>query len=314
MYSPKPNTEYFLPEEDGHKVHFAEYGNAHGPAIISLHGGPGAKSRAKHAARFDLDRYRVVLFDQRGCGQSVCEDILHENTTAKIISDMERIREMLQIPDWIVSGSSWGSTLSLAYAEAHPDRTKALLISAIFLGDDETLEWFSGPAGVSSLFTDVWEHRNAQFQKNGVQPVTAQNIYDQLQKLEGDVLHQLVADIMNWEGNLMSANKDVSYMAREDVSESEITYAKVFMHYESNRFFMEDNQLIDNIHTIKHIPTAIVHGRHDVLCPFKKAWNLHKALNNAEILTLPQSNHAFSADGTLAKKYFFDAFLRKSNL
>lgn len=314
MYSPKPNTEYFLPEEDGHKVYFAEYGNADGPAIISVHGGPGAQSRTKHAARFDLSTYRVILFDQRGCGSSESEDVLHENTTKKLISDMERMREMLQIPDWIVSGSSWGSTLSLAYAEAHPDRTKALLISAIFLGDDETLEWFSGPTGVSSLFTDVWEHRKIRFEKNNVQPITAENINNQLKNAEGETLNQLVADIMNWEGNLMSANKDVAYMTPEDVSDSEITYVRVFMHYESNRFFMEDKQLLDNIDAIKHIPTAIVHGRHDVLCPFKKAWDLYKSLDNAEILTLPQSNHAFSADGTLAKRYFFDAFLRKSNL
>ena len=314
MYQPKPVNEHNLSIEDGHKVYFAEYGNLEGPAIISVHGGPGSASKPKHAARFDLSKYRVVVFDQRGCGKSEYEDMLRENTTAKLASDMERIREELEIESWIVTGSSWGSSLSLFYAQSYPEKVDALLLSAIFLGDSLTMEWFAGSVGVSSLYTDVWDHRNTQLQKLDITASSAKEINQKLHTLEGAQLHSLVADILNWEGNLMSANGDVNYMRPEDVSEDNITYAKLFMHYESNSFFMDDELLLNQIPLISHIPTAIIHGRHDVLCPFKRAWDVYQAHELSEIVALPQSNHMFSADGEIAKKYFFQAFLAKHGL
>jgi len=313
MYSPKPYKESFLPEEDGHKIYYAEYGNPKGEAIVSIHGGPGSGSSPKHAARLNLEKYRVILFDQRGCGKSEFKDALNENTIQKTASDMERIREELGIDEWFVTGGSWGSTVSLFYSENHSDKVRGLMVSAIFLGDELSLEWFGGAVGASYLYTDVWEHRNAQFTAAKVAPSSAREINEKLHSLEGDEQKAFIADILNWEGNLMSSASDVKYHRAEDVDEDGVTYAKVFMHYESNGFFMDmdGEYILNNITKIKNIPMVIVHGRHDILCPFKRAWDIYKAHGNTDIVALPQSNHAFSADGEIAKRYIFENFLQK---
>lgn len=316
MYTPTPFAEHFLPEEDGHKIYFAEYGNPDGKAIISVHGGPGSGSESGHAARFDLAKYRVILFDQRGCGKTESKDLLHENTIQKSASDMERIRENLKLDSWIVSGGSWGSSLSLFYAQSHPKSVKALLTYSIFLCDSITMDWFGGPVGASSLFSDVWEQRNKRLQNADGSPATAAEINQRLQSLdkESEEFRTLVADILNWEWNLFSASRDVNYRRAKDITEQNIQYARIFMHYESNNFFLAENQLLKDTSHITHIPLAIVHGRHDILCPFRRAWDLYNVHGNAEIVALPQSNHALSADGAVARKFFFQSFLNSRNL
>ncbi len=312
MYSPKPIKEHFLPAEDGHKVYFAEYGNPDGTPIVSLHGGPGSQCKPKHAGRLNLEKYRVIIFDQRGCGKSEYEDMLKENTTQKLVSDIERIREVLNIDNWFVTGGSWGSALSLVYAQTYPKSVRGLLVSAIFLGDQSSVDWFSSSVGSSTLYTDVWEHRNQSLVDCGLtEGATAQQINESLNNSEGEAQKKLVASTMNWEGNLMSAQSDVSYMTPDEVSEEDVTYAKIFMHYESNGFFFEPNQILSNVEKIKTVPMITVHGRHDILCPFKSAWDLHKAHGNSEIVPLPQSNHGFSADGEIARRYAFESFLLK---
>lgn len=312
MYSPKPYKEHFLPEEDGHKVYYAEYGNPNGQVIISVHGGPGSRAKSKHAARLNLDKYRVILFDQRACGKSEFVDPLNENTTQKLASDMERIRESLDIDKWFVTGGSWGSTLALFYSQTYPETTKGLMLSAIFLGDKLSTDWFGGPSGVSMLYTDVWEHRNKVFESVGLKlDSSAKEINEKLLLLQGDEQKELIAGILNWEGNLMSSAQDVSYISSSEVEDKDVTSAKVFMHYESNDFFMEEEQLLNRIDQIKQVPMVIVHGRYDILCPYKRAWDLYKLHSNSEIVSLPQSNHSFSADGEIAKRYIFENFLSK---
>ena len=310
MYSPKPIAQHHLPEQDGHKVYFAEYGNPNGETIISVHGGPGSQAKPKHASRLNLQKYRVILFDQRACGKSEWLDPLNENTIQKLAADMERIREALNIDKWFVTGGSWGSTLALYYAQQHPEKIKGLMLSAIFLGDTLSTDWFGGPAGVSMLYTDVWEHRNKTFESVGLRlDSTAQDINEKLLSLEPEKQKELVAGIMNWEGNLMSSSSDVSYIDAEDVTESDITAVKVFMHYESNHFFMKNDEILNEIDKIKQVPLVIVHGRHDILCPYKRAWDLKIQHGTAEIVSLPQSNHSFSADGEIAKRYIYENFL-----
>lgn len=312
MYNPKPFNEGFLAEEDGHSVFFSQYGNPHGKAIVSLHGGPGSKSKANHVKCFDLDTYCVVTFDQRGCGKSTPAGKIENNTTQKLVADMERLREHLGIESWFVTGGSWGSTLALAYAESFPPRIKGLLLCAIFLADKMAMEWsFTKPDGVAILFPDVWKEREEKLAIYGADSSNSSKILlEKLQTVDIDEQKKIVVTVLNWEGNLMTSSSDVSYSTAVDVKDEDIALVKIFLHYESNSFFLKENQLLRDIPQIKNIPMVIVHGRHDILCPFKGALDLHTAHSKSELVALPQSNHKFSADGEVAKKYIFESFLR----
>ena len=308
MFQPKPFNEGFLEEQDGHKVYFAQYGNAAGEAIVSMHGGPGSSGKPRHAQSFDLEKYRVITFDQRGCGKSEPLGELKANTTQKLAEDAERLRELLGIEKWFVTGGSWGSTLSLVYAEMFPERVKGIMISAIFLADKASFDWsFSSSDGVAQLFSDVWEERiKILSEYDATEKNAARVLVEKLDVATEEDQKKIAADVLNWEGNIFTASSDVSYMTPDDVSESDVLYAKTFLHYEANNCFLSEYQLINNISNIKDLPMIIVHGRYDVLCPFQGAWDLHKAHPKSQIVALPQSNHMFTADGNIAKKYIFN--------
>lgn len=311
MYIPQPYNEGHLPEQDGHKVYFAEYGNPDGEVIVHLHGGPGSQSKPKHAERFDLEKYRVVLFDQRGVGKSEPFGELANNTTADLVADTERLREQLGVEKWFVAGGSWGSTLALVYAETHPERVRGLLLSAIFLADKAAWEWMStSPDGAGQLYTDLWTERERVFAKYGATPATAAKIfYDRLVAADPEAAKEITADYLNWEKNLLVAG-NVSLMNPEDVTEQDITYVKIFLHYERQDCFMDEGQILKNIQAIKHIPAVLVHGRYDAVCPFDGAWRLHQALPQSRLVAVPQSNHGFTPDGQLALKLAYESFLK----
>ena len=311
MYVPIPYNEDFLPEVDGHRVYYAEYGNPNGPAIVFLHGGPGAHSKPKHADRFDLGVYRVIVFDQRGAGKSEPAGKLEHNTTQDLIADIERIRETLDVERWFVAGGSWGSTLALLYTEAYPERVRGLLLSAIFLADKAAWEWMSTtPDGAGQVYSDLWKWREEIFQKyNATLDSAAQIFYDRLTAASLEDAKVITADYLNWEKNLLIAG-NVSLLNAADVTEKDIVYTKIFLHYESNNCFIEEGQIIRDIDAIKDIPSVLVHGRQDMVCPFDQAWRLHKALPESKLVVLPQSNHAFTPDGEIAQRLAFDSFLR----
>ncbi len=300
-----------LPEENGHKISFSEYGNPNGIAIISFHGGPGSKSKPKYAKIFDLEKYRVIIFDQRGCGRSIPEGELAHNTTHDTLRDAERIRKQLGIKKWYVSGGSWGSTLALLYAQQYRERVAGLLLSAIFLGDKETTIWsFHGTAGAAQFVPDVLEKREEFLAKYKTTPEMAAETFSNL--LEKNNLKQkkeIVTGVINWESNLFSPTAGISYITPEDVEEKDIASVMIFLHYEKNNWFIEDNQIMNNIATIKDIPTVIVHGRYDVLCPIMKAYALKKVLKNAEMIIASSSGHSFSVEGNEIRRLAFDRFL-----
>ncbi len=313
MYNPIPFNEGYLPEQDGHVVSFAEYGNPNGQAIISLHGGPGSKSKSKHVKCFDLEIYHVVTFDQRGCGKSTPAGKIEDNTTQKLIADMEGLREHLGIKSWFVTGGSWGSALALAYAEQYPDRVRGLMLCAVFLADKTVMDWsFTTSDGVAMLFPDVWNERLKNLESLGshVQESSKVLLSKLLEARTDKEIDEIVATVLNWEGNLMTSTSDVSYTAPEDITDEDSASVTIFLNYESNDFFLEKDQLLQNLSKIKDIPMIIVHGRHDVLCPFKGALDLHNAHSKSKLVALPESNHKLSADGEVAKKYIFESFLR----
>ncbi len=305
---------YTLSEKDGHVVSFSEHGNPDGKAVISFHGGPGSKSKPHHAEPFDLNKYRVILFDQRGCGKSTPLGKLENNTTDDLLDDAERIREQLGIEKWFVTGSSWGSTLSLLYAIKHPDRTRGILVSAVFLADRNSIAWaMEDTKGVARLMPDVWEKRMKFFERFNIK-VQSQNedILKAFDEATPEEQKEIVAEVQDWEGNLFSTLSSVSYQSPEDVTEENIASVRIFMHYGMNHEFVPDNFILENTEAIKNIPTVIVHGRYDVLCPLQKTYELSKNLENAELIVATSSGHKLTAEGETIHKMAFDRFLEKN--
>lgn len=305
--------EFQLAEEQGHIVNCSEYGNPDGPAILSFHGGPGSKSKPQHAQRFDLTKYRVILFDQRGCGKSTPLGELQGNTTDDLLRDVERIREKLGIEKWFVSGSSWGSTMSLLYAIRHPERVKGILISAIFLADRDSVRWaMQDPNGVARLVSDIWSKRMAFFKRFSINLETQNE--DMLRALDQATPEErkvIAAEVLDWEGNLFSVQSPVSYKDPATVTEDDIASVRIFAHYEMNHEFIPENYILQNIKSIADIPIVIVHGRYDILCPLQKAQMLHEDMEDSELVIATSSGHKLTAEGETIQQMAFDRFLER---
>lgn len=304
---------YTLSEKDGHVISFSEHGNSEGPAIIAFHGGPGSKSKPYYAERFDLSKYRVILFDQRGCGKSTPIGKLENNTTDDLLGDAERIREQLGIEKWFVAGSSWGSTLSLLYAIKYPKRTCGLLISAVFLADRDSIAWsMEDEKGVARLMPDVWQKRMDFFKRFNIKLKTQnEDILKAFDNATPEQQKEVAAEVQNWEGNLLSTLSSISYKNPEDITEDDIASVRIFMHYEMNQGFIPENFILVNATKIESTPTVIVHGRYDVLCPLQKAHELVGKLKNAELIIATSSGHKLTAEGETIKTMAFDRFLER---
>ena len=300
-----------LPEKDGHIIAYSIQGNPSGIPIVSFHGGPGSCSKPYHAKRYNLDKSMVILFDQRGCGKSTPLGELEKNTTQDILEDTERIREELGIDKWIVAGSSWGSTLALLYAIKYPERTMGIMISAVWTADRDSVEWsFSDPNGSARLMPDVWQKRMDFFNKFNIKLDTQnEDVLRLLETTDFETQQEVTAGVFNWEGNLFSVQSPVEYTNPEDIDEKAIASAKIFVHYDANHEFIPENYIMDNIDVIKDVPTVMVHGRYDILCPLHKATELNEKLNNSTLVVAHSSGHKLTAEGETIQKLAFDRFL-----
>lgn len=309
----KPNQEKLLKVDDNHSVYYAEYGNSNGPAIINIHGGPGSKSKPYHVSRFNTQKYRIIVFDQRGCGKSEYINLLKNNTTQDLIKDIEAIREDLGIEKWYVGGSSWGSTMSLLYAQTHPERTLGLLIASVWLAREEDHEWLFSEKGVAQMMPDLWEYRKNFLKKfnatSNVPTVLLGLLENKSTNLE--VKQEIVAGVYSWEGNLFSPFDEVGIINPSDIDEAKINDAQIFLHYEKNNFFVEKNQIIHNIDVIKDIPAIMVSGRYDVLTPLEQAYILNQYMNNSELIIAESSGHKLNVEARTLQYQVFDNFLDK---
>jgi proline iminopeptidase len=281
-----------------HEIYFEESGNPNGKPAVFVHGGPGGGTDPKQRRFFDPARYRIVLFDQRGCGNSTPHASLHDNTTWHLVSDMEALREHLGISSWLVFGGSWGSTLGLAYAQKHPDRVTALVLRGIFLLRRWELEWFY-QEGASAMFPDAWEKY--------LEPIPEAERGDLLsayhKRLTGtdSEAQQSAARAWSvWEGSTSFLYQNEDYIQRCAGDQFSLAFARIECHYFVNGGFLErDSQLLDDVGRIRHIPTVIVQGRYDVVCPLKSAWDLHRAFPEAEFHVVPDAGHSAFEPGIL---------------
>lgn len=282
-----------------HEIHVEESGKPHGKPIVFVHGGPGGGAEPWHRQFFHPEKYRAVLFDQRGCGKSTPHAELRENTTWDLVADMEKIRETLGIDKWVVFGGSWGSTLALAYAETHPERVSGLILRGIFLLRPEEIRWFY-QEGCSWIFPDAWEQYLEPI------PVTergdlVQAYYRRLTSPIAAVRQGAARAWSVWEAatsKLIPSGDLVKRFGEDKFAEA---FARIECHYfVNNGFFTKPNQLLADVHRIRRIPGVIVQGRYDIVCPIKSAWDLHRAWPEAELQIVPDAGHAASEPGILS--------------
>ena len=282
-----------------HEIYYEQCGNPTGQPVVFLHGGPGGGLVPEYRRFFDPATYRIVLLDQRGAGQSTPHANLEDNTTWHLVADIEQLREHLGLEKWLVFGGSWGSTLSLAYAETHPERVTALVLRGIFLCRKKEIDWFY-QEGASAIFPDRWA--------NFLEPIPEAERGDLLtayhkRLTSDDEATQLEAARAwsVWEGSTSKLHPDPKLIEAFDSVHLALAMARIECHYFVNRIFMEtENQLIENVGRIRHIPTVIVQGRYDVVCPMVSAWDLHQAFPEAEFIVVPDSGHSALEKGTTA--------------
>lgn len=292
----EPYRSGFLNVGDGHSLYWEESGNPLGLPVVFLHGGPGSGTLPKHRVFFDPSRYRIVLFDQRGCGKSTPHASLHCNTTWDLVEDIEKLRQFLGIDQWVVFGGSWGSTLSLAYAQSHPNHVKALILRGIFLGRKKELRWFY-QFGAHHIFTDEW-HKYLDPIPHSERDDLLNAYYRQLTSPDLSVRKRAARAWTIWESVNLRLIFDPELFAEFTEDAHADALARVECHYFVNQcFFKTDNWLIENVHTIRHIPARIIHGRYDMVCPFESAWELAKAWPEAKLEIIPDAGHSASEAG-----------------
>ena len=281
---------------DGHVLYYEESGNPEGKPAVYLHGGPGSGSSPGQRRVFDPDKYRIILFDQRGCGRSTPTASLVNNTTWDLVRDMETLRNFLSIDRWQVCGGSWGSALALSYAETHPEKVSELVLRGIFTLRKSELNWYY-QGGAAEIFPDEWE--------KFVQPIPVSErddliaaYYRQLTSADASVQRTAASAWSVWEGstiNLLQRPEQIKNFSSEAFS---IAFARIECHYFINKGFFESDQfLIDNVNNIRHIPTTIIQGRYDVCTPMVTAWNLHQAFSEAAFYIVPDAGHMYDEPG-----------------
>ena len=285
-----------LKVSDIHELYYEEAGNRDGKPVVFLHGGPGGGIEADQRRYFDPKAYRVVLFDQRGCGKSTPHASLHENTTWDLVADMELLRDHLGIDNWQVFGGSWGSCLALAYAQTHPDRVTELILRGIFMLRRSELLWFY-QEGASHVFPDIWEGYVAPIPKNERGDMMAA-YYKRLTGDDPAICQQAAKAWSVWEGSTLSLWPDPEREAHSGEDDFALAFARIECHYFVNGgFFERDEQLLEDVDKIRHIPTAIIQGRYDMCTPVRTAWDLHKAWPEADFRLVHDAGHAGSEPG-----------------
>ncbi len=285
-----------LPVSGGHDLYFEESGKKDGKPVVFLHGGPGAGTEPKHRRFFDPSVYRIVLFDQRGCGKSTPHASLDENTTWDLVADIEKLRETLGIDRWQVFGGSWGSTLAVAYAETHPDRVTELVLRGIFLLRKQEIDWFY-QRGASAIFPDAWEGYLAPIPE-AERDDLLHAYYRRLTSPDGAVQQAAARAWSVWEGSTscLTPSKDLIARTAEDLFS--LAFARIECHYFVNdAWIAPPRDLLGNVARIRHIPGVIVQGRYDVVCPMESAWALHRAWPEAKLHVVGDAGHSANEPG-----------------
>ncbi len=285
-----PYVQHSLQVDSTHTLHIEECGNPSGIPVLFVHGGPGGGYQPIHRQFFNPDKYRIILFDQRGCGKSRPHACLTNNTTAHLIEDIEKIRRHLKIDEWLLFGGSWGSTLSLLYAQTYPERVLGLILRGIFLCRPEDLQWFY-QQGADKIYPDYWQ--------DYLSPIAEEKrhnmieAYHEVLTSDDELARMRAAEAWSiWEGrtsNLVTNKDTVDHFGDPFHA---LAMARIECHYFYHNAFIEENQIINHIDAIKKIPLSIIHGRHDMVCPINQAYTLYEHLPQAKLIVCEASGHS----------------------
>ena len=285
-----------LAVSDIHTLYYEEVGNPEGKPIVFLHGGPGGGCSAHYRRFFDPKKWRVILFDQRGCGRSTPFAELRENTTWDLVEDIEKIREHLGIKSWSVFGGSWGSTLALSYAVTHPENVAGLFLRGIFMLRGKEIKWFY-QEGAHRIYPDAWEHYIAPIPEEE-RGNFIEAFYKRLTSDNPEIRSEAAKAWSVWEASTSKLIQDQNLKQAFGTDRFAEAFARIECHYFINQgFFEEDNFLLNNISKIRHIPAIIVQGRYDVVCPAESAWELHRAWPEADFHMIQDAGHSLSEEG-----------------
>lgn len=293
----EPYASGMLDVGDGHTLHYERCGTPGAKPAVFLHGGPGGGIAPAHRRLFDPARYDVLLFDQRGCGKSAPHANLDANTTWHLVADIERLRELAGVEQWLVFGGSWGSTLALAYAQTHPQRVSELVLRGIYTCTQPELDWFY-QFGVSQMFPDKY----ARFAALIPEAERGDLLSAYHRRLTTGTREEQIAAAREWsvfEGETITLLPDPALSAHHDEGEFALAFARIETHYFVNGCWLEPGQLLRDAHKLHGIPGTIVHGRYDMPCPAHYAWALHKAWPEADFHLIEGAGHAFSEPGIL---------------
>jgi proline iminopeptidase len=295
----EPYQSGYLAVSPLHQLYFEQCGNPQGIPVLFVHGGPGGGCEPMSRRYFDPETYRIILFDQRGAGHSRPLAELTDNTTPHLIADIERLREHLRLERWLVFGGSWGSTLGLAYAEAHPERVTGLILRGIFLCRPSEIQWFY-QAGAHHIFPDLWERYLA--------PIPEHERHD----LVGAYYRRLTSDDREaqlaaakawsaWEAGTSKLFISQELLDRFEHPDFALAFARIECHYFIHDSFLAPDQLLRDVQKIRHLPGVIIQGRYDIVCPARSAWDLHCAWPEAELHLVPDAGHSATEVGIAAK-------------
>lgn len=291
------NHEYYLEVDDRHTLYVEECGNPGGIPVLFVHGGPGGGCSPAHRRFFNPEHYRIILFDQRGCGRSTPHAALEDNNTQALVADMERIRQFLDIDQWLLFGGSWGSTLSLVYAETYPERVSGLILRGIFLCREQDLNWFY-QRGASALFPDYWQ--------DYLEPIPAAERSDLLKAYyhrltsSNELAQMQAAKAWSvWEGRCSTLDPNPDVVEHFADPHFALAMARIEAHYFIHRAFLEPDQILSDAHKLADIPITLVHGRYDVVCPLEQAFALQQAVPHARLHIVRDAGHSAFEEGII---------------
>ncbi|WP_394176862.1 prolyl aminopeptidase [Thalassotalea litorea] len=274
-----------------HHIYVEQSGNRRGTPVIYLHGGPGGGSSEDHRRYFDPQKYRIIIFDQRGCGRSKPHASIRNNTTWDLITDMEEIRQMLGIKQWLIAGGSWGTTLAMAYGIKHAQHVLGFILRGIFLGTPAEVRWLYAHQGAAAIFPDYYQDFLVPLRPHIQQePVKA---YQQILNSDNELAKFQAAKAWSlWEQRISTLEANHSTIETPEQIHSAVAMATIENHYFVNHCFFEADYLLNHIDTISHIPAIIIHGRYDMVCQLQRAYELKQRWQNATLNVIPLAGHS----------------------
>ena len=293
----EPYDQQKFPVSSVHTLHVQQVGNPNGRPVLYVHGGPGAGCAAKARRIFNPQYYRLIMIDQRGAGRSTPHGELKDNTTANLINDFEQIREHFDIEQWLLFGGSWGSTLSLLYAQAHPDRITGLILRGIFLGTSRDHAWWFGDSGLRNIYPDAWQRLISNIPESEHHNLL-KTIYQRISSDDLDSRRKMADEFTAYElaaSKLIVEQGDIDAELGTDFSYG---LGSLECHYFANKLFIEEDQILNNMAKIQHLPATIIHGRYDMVCPLKGAWDLHQKWPGSTLNIIPDAGHSWEEPGT----------------